>query len=87
MLKDNKAFSGFSVNDTGVAKKFYGETLGLDVADGWMGLEIKLAGGGHIFAYQKDDHVPAAYTFLNFVVDDVDKAVDELGGKGVKFER
>ena len=36
--------------------------------------------------YSKDDHVPATYTILNFPVEDIDKAVDELTAKGVKFE-
>lgn len=87
MLKGNKAFSGFSVGDLGAAKEFYGGILGLDAAQDAMGLTLQLAGGNDIFVYQKDDHVPASYTILNFVVDDIDKAVDELVTKGVKFEQ
>ena len=86
MLKDSKAFSGFSVNDLAAAKKFYGETLGLDVEDNQMGLLLKLAADYVIFIYPKDDHQPATYTILNFPVDDIDQAVEELKGKGVKFE-
>ncbi len=36
---------------------------------------------------QKDDHQPAAYTFLDFVVDDIDEAIDELTSRGINFER
>ncbi len=86
MFKHTKAFSGFSVNDLAAAKKFYGETLGLDTEDGPMGLGLKLAGGGRIFIYSKDDHQPATFTILNFPVEDIGKAVAELGSKGVTFE-
>jgi len=87
MLKDSHAFSGFSVNDTDEAKKFYGETLGVEVGDDPMGLTLKLAGGNNVFLYQKDDHAPATFTVLNFPVDDIDQAVDELVGKGIVFEQ
>lgn len=87
MLKESKAFSGFSVNDLAKAKDFYGKTLGVDVADGPMGtLELRLAGGATVFVYPKDNHEPATYTILNFPVADVEKAVDGLTAKGVRFE-
>jgi predicted enzyme related to lactoylglutathione lyase len=87
MLKNSKAFSGFSVNDIAKAKAFYGDTLGLDVSDGEMGtLEIKLGSGANVLAYPKPDHTPATFTILNFPVDSVDQAVAELTKRGVKFE-
>lgn len=86
MLDGTKAFSGFSVNASAKAKEFYGQTLGLSVEEGPMGLKLKIGSGNSIYVYQKDDHVPATYTILNFPVDDIDKAVEELGSKGVKFE-
>ena len=88
MLKDSKAFSGFAVKDLEAAKAFYGGTLGQDVRDGPMGnLELHLAGGATVFIYPKEDHEPATYTILNFPVDDVDAAVDELTSAGVKMEQ
>jgi predicted enzyme related to lactoylglutathione lyase len=87
MLKDSKAFSGFSVNDLAAAKTFYGETLGLNVEQDEMGLTIKISGGYGIFVYPKEDHQPATFTILNFPVDDIDAAVEELKGKGVTFEQ
>jgi predicted enzyme related to lactoylglutathione lyase len=89
MLKGSTAFSGFSVNDLAAAKKFYGQTLGLEVEDNGpgQGLVLKIAGGNGIFVYSKDDHIPATFTILNFRVDDIDQAVDELAGKGVQFEQ
>jgi predicted enzyme related to lactoylglutathione lyase len=87
MFKDSHAFSGFSVNDPSAAKAFYGQTLGLDVKDGEMGtLEITLGSGAQVMVYQKDDHEPATFTILNFVVPDVEKAVDDLTNAGVRME-
>jgi catechol 2,3-dioxygenase-like lactoylglutathione lyase family enzyme len=86
MFKSTKAFSGFAVNDLAVAKEFYGETLGLEVELGGQGLRLKIAGGNPTFVYSKPDHVPATYTILNFPVDDIDRAVDQLTAAGVTFE-
>jgi len=86
MLENAKAFSGFSVNDLAAAKSFYTEKLGLQVDEDQMGLHIKISGNAPIFVYPKVDHTPATYTILNFIVEDIDKAVDELTAKGVAFE-
>ena len=87
MLKNTKAFSGFSVDDVEVAKKFYGDTLGLDVSEENGMLSLHIAGGAEVLAYPKPNHVPAEFTILNFPVDDVEATVDELTAKGVTFER
>jgi catechol 2,3-dioxygenase-like lactoylglutathione lyase family enzyme len=90
MFADTKAFSGFAVDDLSKAQRFYGETLGLRVSevDDQTGLlTLHIAGDRDILVYLKPDHTPASYTILNFPVDDVDKAVDELAGRGVRFER
>ncbi|WP_327417379.1 VOC family protein [Streptomyces sp. NBC_01233] len=89
MFADTRAFSGFSVDDLAKAKEFYGETLGLRVSqDTDMGtLSLHLAGDTTVMLYQKDNHEAASFTILNFPVDDVDRAVDELTARGVRFER
>jgi catechol 2,3-dioxygenase-like lactoylglutathione lyase family enzyme len=89
MLAQSKAFSGFAVDDLEKARDFYGETLGLEVEliDDPGLLNIKLAGGRDILAYPKGDFEPATYTILNFPVDDVEAAVDDLAAAGVAFER
>jgi len=88
MFKDTKAFSGFSVNDLAKAKEFYADILGLNVSEDAMGLTLHLGTGADVFAYPKGDkHEPASFTILNFPVDDIDKAVDELTAKGVVFEK
>jgi catechol 2,3-dioxygenase-like lactoylglutathione lyase family enzyme len=86
MFKNTKAFSGFSVNDLQKAKQFYGQTLGLEVAEANDNLELHIAGGNTIFVYSKPNHVPATFTILNFPVDKIDQAVDELTRRGVRFE-
>jgi catechol 2,3-dioxygenase-like lactoylglutathione lyase family enzyme len=89
MLGDAKATSGFAVPDTDEAKRFYGDTLGLDVAvmDEEFGVMALKLGGGDVLVYRKEDFTPATYTILNFEVDDVDSAVDDLSSRGVSFER
>ena len=87
MLRDSPAFSGFSVDDLQKAKDFYGRTLGLEVTDEPMGLiALNLAGGAKVLVYPKPNHAPATFTILNFPVPSVDKAVDALGKRGVRFE-
>jgi catechol 2,3-dioxygenase-like lactoylglutathione lyase family enzyme len=87
MLKNSKAFSGFSAGDIPKAKEFYAGTLGLDVSESHGLLTLSLAGGNNVLIYPKPNHVPATFTVLNFPVNDVDLAVDELTKRGVRFEK
>src|SRR5262245_7446610 len=86
MLKNSKAFSGFSAGDIPRAKDFYARTLGIEVSESHGILTLHLAGGNNVIIYPKSNHVPATFTVLNFPVDDVDLAVDELTKRGVQFE-
>jgi catechol 2,3-dioxygenase-like lactoylglutathione lyase family enzyme len=89
MLADSKAFSGFAVPDIEEARRFYGDTLGLNVelVEGPGLLTLHLAGDRDTLIYPKPDFAPATYTILNFPVEDIDAAVDELSSRGVRFER
>jgi catechol 2,3-dioxygenase-like lactoylglutathione lyase family enzyme len=87
MFANTQAFSGFAVGDLEQARRFYGDTLGIGTSEQNGLMTLHLAGGRDTLVYPKPDHVPATYTILNFVVDDIDKAVDELAGRGVQFER
>lgn len=87
MFTGSKAFSGFAVDDISAAKTFYADALGLEVAEQNGMLRIKSAGGAEVFVYPKPNHAPATYTILNFPVDDIDQAVDDLASRGVTFER
>ncbi|MFF7177296.1 VOC family protein [Streptomyces sp. NPDC008121] len=91
MLGQSAAFSGFSVNDLGAARRFYADTLGLPVEESGEGdmrmLTLSLGSGAKVLVYPKDDHAPASFTILNFPVDDVDATVEELTRRGVTFEK
>ena len=87
MLGSSKAFSGFAVDDLERARAFYEETLGLDVSLDGDQLILNLAGDRPTFVYLKPDFTPATYTILNFPVEDVEQAVDDLTSRGVRFER
>lgn len=87
MFQPTKTFSGFSVDDIAKAKAFYIDTLGLELMDEEMGLDIQLPLGARLFIYEKPDHQPATFTVLNFVVDDINEAHEALTGKGIRFER
>lgn len=86
MFKTAKAFPSFSVNDLNKAKQFYGNTLGLEVTELPEGLDVKLANNLNVFLYPKPNHTPASFTVLNFPVNDIDDAVDELKSLGVRLE-
>jgi catechol 2,3-dioxygenase-like lactoylglutathione lyase family enzyme len=90
MFANTKAYSGFAVDDVEKAREFYGDTLGLKtsvVSEDHGLLSLDLAGDRATLVYERADHTPATYTILNFPVDDIDKAVDELAARGVRFER
>lgn len=87
-LKHGNPFSGYSVNDISKAKDFYQNILGITVTEEEYGmLVMHLSYDQHIIMYPKEDHSPATFTVLNFPVNDIDKAVEALKQKGVKFEK
>lgn len=85
MFTHNRAFSSFAVKDLDEAKAFYGETLGLavEVYDDMGIMELTVGSGAKVMVYPKPDHEPAVFTILNFDVDDVEAAVDDLNSRGV----
>jgi catechol 2,3-dioxygenase-like lactoylglutathione lyase family enzyme len=87
MFADTKAYSGFAVDDMQKAREFYGETLGLRTSEEYGLLWLHLAGGRDTLVYEQASVTPASYTILNFEVDDIDEAVDQLTARGVRFER
>jgi catechol 2,3-dioxygenase-like lactoylglutathione lyase family enzyme len=87
LFKNRKVFSSFSVDDVEKAKDFYGKTLGIDISESKEGLSLYPKTSHEIFIYPKTDHTPASFTVLNFPVDDVEQAVDNLTNVGVHFEK
>lgn len=86
MLEQSKAFSGFSVNDIPKAKQFYGKTLGLKVSEANGLLNLHLASGAKVLIYPKPNHSPASFTILNFPVENIERAVEDMAKNGVQFE-
>jgi catechol 2,3-dioxygenase-like lactoylglutathione lyase family enzyme len=86
-VKSSKAYSGFAVDDLEKAKEFYEGTLGLKVSTENGLVVLHLGGDRPTLIYPKPDFEPATYTILNFPVADVEKAVDDLTARGVRFER
>jgi catechol 2,3-dioxygenase-like lactoylglutathione lyase family enzyme len=87
MLGDTATFSSFSARDLDAERRFYGDTLGIDLTEEHGMLNLHLAGGHEVIIYPREDHQPASFTVLNFQVDDLDREVDELAAKGVTFNR
>jgi catechol 2,3-dioxygenase-like lactoylglutathione lyase family enzyme len=87
MFENTRAFRGFSVDHLEAARTFYGGTLGLVTTVEHGLLWLHLADGRDTLVYSKPDHAPASYTILNFQVDDIDAAVDELTRRRVQMER
>jgi predicted enzyme related to lactoylglutathione lyase len=87
MFANSKAFSGFAVDDLARAEDFYGKTLGLKTSRENGLLTLQIAGERPVLVYPKPDHEPAGFTILNFPVEDIDEAVDQLVARGVQIER
>jgi catechol 2,3-dioxygenase-like lactoylglutathione lyase family enzyme len=87
MFGDTKAFSGFAVGDLQQARDFYTGTLGIETSEEYGLLTLHLAGERPTLIYPRPDHTPADYTILNFPVEDIEAAVDELTARGVSIER
>ncbi len=86
VFKNKKAFPSFSVDYLEKAKEFYGNTLGIDISESKEGLTLYPKSSNEIFIYPKTEHTPATFTVLNFPVDDVGRAVDDLTKLGVRFQ-
>jgi predicted enzyme related to lactoylglutathione lyase len=88
VLENSPAFSGYSADDIPRAARFYGETLGVKVSEQHGLLTLHLAGDRDTLIYPKgEQHEPATFTVLNFPVEDIERAVDDLVARGVEFQR
>ena len=85
IFHEARSFSSFSVDDLKKAKEFYGDKLGLDISEMEEGLELN-TGDATVFIYPKSNHTPASFTVLNFPVEDIEAAVDELKSLGITLE-
>ena len=88
MLGDSEAIATIAVKDLTVARKFYEETLGLEVAraTGSEALTFK-AGRSELIVYRSQYAGTNKATAVNWRVgDELDAIVAALGAKGVAFE-
>ena len=85
-MKYIATFGGYSTDNLSAAMEFY-ERIGVNVSKESMGLKLSLSGGAQVFIYEKPDHQPATFTVLNFVVESIDTAIDELTAAGVTMEQ
>jgi catechol 2,3-dioxygenase-like lactoylglutathione lyase family enzyme len=85
MIKN--AISGFAVNNLEKAREFYSQTMGLRLTAHENLLQLHTPGGAVIFIYPKPAHVPATFTILNFMVDDIEREAARLKNEGVIFDR
>ncbi|SRR5258706_6661723 len=67
-------------------KKFYTEMLGLTIAKESRGGILFQAGKGTKLYLYKRGPSKADHTLASFMVDDLEKTIDELSEKGVVFE-
>jgi catechol 2,3-dioxygenase-like lactoylglutathione lyase family enzyme len=90
VMKGAKAYASFSVDDLAKARQFYEKTLGLEVTENqeMKTLMLHLGSDMRVMIYPKGPgHKPASFTVLNFAVADIEKTVDDLAAKGVRFEK
>ncbi len=87
MFKNTPTFTSISAPDIAAMRAFYGDVLGLPVDEAPEGLTVKLFGGGHFFIYPSEEYRAPEHTVLNFIVPDIDKAVDRLNAKSVTMEQ
>lgn len=89
MLGDNDVCATVAVRDMDAAKKFYGDTLGLEVSKADAGGVFYKSGKGNggIFVYQSASAGTNKATYAAWSVDDVEGLVNDLKAKGVSFEQ
>ena len=88
MLKDKSSSAIVAVSDIDRAKRFYRDTLGLDLLDdGMEGVLVFRTGATHLTVYKsKEAGTNRANAVVWGVGDEVDAIVSDLRKKGVNFE-
>ena len=88
MLGDHPAAATIATADLARARTFYEETLGLkvDMEDDPGGI-LYASGESRVLLYQSQFAGPSKVTVVTWMVDDLDRVVDELSAKGITFEQ
>ncbi len=86
MLGNSTVYATVAVTDLERSKIFYEQTLGLHRIDQNPGGCMYESGAGRIFVYQSNTAGSGKATCAAWIVDDVERAVNELQSAGVTFE-
>lgn len=87
MLSNKPVTAIVAVTDLERARRFYCTTLGLELEQEMGGgLLLKAGGGTKLFAYERPAGPQAGHTEATFMVDDIEREVDELRSRGITFE-
>ena len=86
MLGSNDVCATLAVKDMDAAKKFYGETLGLEATMETPGGIFYKSGNSGVFVYPSGFAGSNKATAAAWTIDDVEGAVADLKAKGVTFE-
>ena len=88
MLGKADATPMIAVKDLDRARKFYEDTLGLEIRDSAGGEVLEVKSGDTLFnVYRSEFAGTNKATALNFEVDDIEAEVRELKDKGIFFEK
>ena len=87
MLSQSTIVAVIAVQDLVTAKEFYGDVLGLRLADEGPSGVLFRSGDGGLFLYESPNAGRNPATSAAWSVDDVEACVEELRVKGVTFER
>lgn len=86
-LKDARIVGFVGVSDLDEAEQFYGGVLGLALQDARPFALVADTGASQLRITAVGDVHPVPHTVLGWQVDDIERSVDELVGKGVQFTR
>lgn len=89
MLRDAPVYAVLPAEDIQRAKKFYTQKLGLrsmDVPDSGMA-SFECGDGTLLNLYEREGGTKADHTVAGWLVDDIEKTVDQLSERGVVFEQ
>lgn len=88
MLGTRNAVANLAVSDIDRARNFYTDTLGLkEIDQEGEDMFVLESGGSRVNVYRSDYAGTNEATAVTWEVEDIEKEVAELKGKGVAFER
>ncbi len=87
MLRDGRPVAFVGVSDLDAAERFYGDVLGLELADARPFALVSDSPEAQVRITEVPEVRAAPYTVLGWTVADLDAEVDRLAAAGVAFTR